>query len=165
MLALTAPELAFRVAPALGAMLVAGLALGFGRHRPETEQVERHQFENPLTMRVALTYAVIYASVILLLAAALREIGEAGTIADSGRASLVGGAAPSLSLARLAQGAALALEPATLAVVVVAIGTTLGKVGILLVVARGPFARRVAPTLVTVAAVGAAALLLLHHAG
>ena len=47
MLALTAPELAFRIAPALAAMLVPGLALGFGRHRPETEQPERHKFENP----------------------------------------------------------------------------------------------------------------------
>jgi uncharacterized membrane protein (DUF4010 family) len=165
MLALTAPELAYRVAPALSAMLVAGLVLGFTRHRPETELPERHRFENPLTMRVALTYAVIYASVILLLAAARQQLGDAGTFAVSALASLVGADAPSLSLARLAQGGTLPLETATLAVVVVAIGTTLGKVGILLSVARGPFARRVAPTLVAVAAVGAAALLLLHHAG
>jgi uncharacterized membrane protein (DUF4010 family) len=162
-LALTAPELAFRVAPALGAMLVAGLALGFGRHRPETEQPERHQFENPLTMRVALSYAVIYASVILLLAAARSHFGDVGTFAVSALASLVGADAPSLSLARLVQSSGLPLETAMLAVVVVAIGTTLGKVGILLGVAGGPFARRVAGSLVAIAAVGATALLLLHR--
>jgi uncharacterized membrane protein (DUF4010 family) len=58
----------------------------------------------------------------------------------------------------------LSLETAALAVVVVAVFTTLGKVGILLVVGRSPFARRVAATLMTVAATGAAALLLLHRA-
>jgi len=165
MLWLTAPELAFHVALPLGAMLVAGLALGFGRHRPETELTGRHRFENPLTMRVALTYAVIYASVILLLAAAQRHFGDAGTFAVSALASLVGADAPSLSLARLTQSAGLPIETATLAVVVVAIGTTLGKVGILMAVAPGPFARRVAATLVSVAAVGAAGLLFLHQPG
>jgi uncharacterized membrane protein (DUF4010 family) len=164
MLWLTAPELAFRVAPPLAAMVATGLALGFARHRPESEVPQRHRFENPLTMRVALTYGVIYASVLLLLAGARDAFGDAGAFAVSALASLVGADAPSLSLARLAQGGLLPLETATLAVVVVAVGTTVGKVGILLSVARGPFARRVATTLIAVAAVGAAALLLLHHA-
>jgi uncharacterized membrane protein (DUF4010 family) len=163
MLWLTAPELAWRVALPLLAMFATGLALGFTRHRPDAAQPVRHKFENPLTMRVALTYAVIYASVILLLSAARQAFGDAGAFGVSAIASLVGADAPSLSLARLTQGGSLSIETATLAIVVVAIGTTLGKVAILLSVARGPFARRVATTLVGVAAVGAAALLLLHH--
>jgi uncharacterized membrane protein (DUF4010 family) len=42
--------------------------------------------------------------------------------------------------------------------VAVAIGTTLGKVGIVLAVGRDRFAHRTAATLLAVAAVGAAAL-------
>ena len=165
MLWITAPELARRVALPLGAMVAVGLLLGFTRHRPEASAPERHHFENPLTLRVALTFAAIYASVILLLAYARQAFGDAGIFGVSAAAALVGADAPSLSLARLANDGLLSMETATLAVVVVAIFTTVGKVGILLVVGRSPFARRVAATLMTVAATGAAALLLLHRAG
>ncbi len=164
MLWITAPELARRVALPLGAMLAVGIALAFARHRPDAAAPERHHFENPLTMRVAITFAAIYASVTLLLAAARQAFGEAGIFGVSAAAALIGADAPSLSLARLAQDGQIPIETATLAVVVVAIFTTLGKVGILLVVGRSPFARRVATTLMTVAATGAAALLLLHRA-
>jgi uncharacterized membrane protein (DUF4010 family) len=165
MLWITAPELARRVMFPLGAMLAVGLVLGFTRHRPEAPVPERHHFENPLTLRVALTFAAIYASVILLLAYARQSFGDAGIFGVSAAAALVGADAPSLSLARLAKDGLLSMETATLAVVVVAIFTTVGKVGILLVVGRSPFARRVAATLMTVAATGAAVLLWLHRAG
>jgi len=114
-------------------------------------------------MRVAITFAAIYASVTLLLAAARQSCGDAGVFAVSAVAALVGADAPALSLARLAQDGRLSMETATLAIVVVAIGTTVGKVGILLVVGRTAFARRVAVTLMAVAATGAAALLWLHR--
>jgi len=164
MLWITAPELALRVAFPLGAMLAVALLLALTRHRPDAAAPERHKFENPLTMRVAITFAAIYASVTLLLAAARQSFGDAGVFGVSAVAALVGADAPALSLARLAQDGRLSLETATLAIVVVAIFTTLGKVGILLVVGRTPFARRVAATLMAVAATGAAALLLLHRA-
>lgn len=165
MLWIMAPELASRVALPLGSMLAVGFGLAFTRHQPETEVAERHSFENPLTMRIAFTFAAIYAAVILLLAAAREAIGDAGIFGVAAAASLVGADAPSLSLARLAQEGRLSLETATLAVVVVAIFTTLGKVGILLVVGRNPFARRVAVSLLAVAATGAASLLFLLQAG
>jgi uncharacterized membrane protein (DUF4010 family) len=164
MLWITAPELARRVALPLAAMLCAGLVLAFTRHRPEAATPERHDFENPLTMRVAITFAAIYASVTLLLAAARESFGDAGVFGVSAAAALVGADAPALSLARLALDGRLPLETAASGVVVVAIGTTLGKVGILLVVGRTPFARRVAATLLAVAATGAAALLVLQRA-
>jgi len=162
---IAAPELARRVALPLGAMLVVGLLLGFTRHWPDEPGTERHDFENPLTMRLAIAFAAVYASVTLLLAAAHQGFGDAGIFGVSAAAALVGADAPSLSLARLSSDGLLSMETATLAVVVVAIFTTIGKVGILLVVGRSPFARRIATTLMAVAATGAAALLLLHRAG
>jgi uncharacterized membrane protein (DUF4010 family) len=164
MLAIVAPELAVRVVLPLGAMLATGLALGLTRHRPLKSLPERHQLENPLTMRVAISFAAIYASVTLLLAAARQEFGETGIYLVSAAGALVGGDAPNLSLARLAHADKLSLDTATLAVMVVAIFTTLGKVGILFAIdGNGPFARRISATLLTIAAVGAAALLVLHR--
>lgn len=164
MLWIASPGLARRVALPLGAMFAVGILLAFTRHRPDASAPERHRFENPLSMRVAITFAAIYASVTLLLAAARQAFGDVGIFGVSAAAALFGADAPSLSLARLAKDGQLPIETATLAVVVVAIFTTLGKVGILLVVGRSPFATRVATTLMTVAATGAAALLLLHRA-
>jgi len=165
MLAIAAPELARRVALPLGAMCGVGLVLAFARHRPDEATPGRQELENPLTMRVAITFAAIYAAVTLLLAAARETFGDAGVFGVSAVAALAGADAPALSLARLSVDGRLPLDTAALAVVVVAIGTTLGKIGILLVVGREPFARRVAVTLLAVAATGAAALLALHGAG
>jgi len=163
MLWLIEPALARRVALPLAAMVAVGLVLGFTRHQPEHQAPERHQFENPLTMRVAITFAAIYASVTLLLAYARAEFGDVGIYAVSALAALVGADAPALSVARLVQSGNLTLETATLAVVVVAVFTTLGKVAILVSVGRSPFARRVSASLMSVAATGALALLLLHR--
>ena len=164
MLWLVAPELARRALLPLGAMTAVSLLLSFTRHQPEQNAPERHKFENPLTMRVAITFAAIYASVTLLLAYARDQFGDAGIYAVSAAAALVGADSPSLSLARLAHDNHLGMETATLAVVVVVIFTTLGKVGILAIVAPSSFARRVAASLMTVASVGALALLILHRA-
>jgi len=57
----------------------------------------------------------------------------------------------------------VSVETATLGIVVIAVFTTLGKVGILALVGRSPFARRVSATLMLVTATGAMALLILHR--
>jgi uncharacterized membrane protein (DUF4010 family) len=163
MLWLISPELARRVLIPLLAMIAVGLALGFARHQPEQKAPERHKFENPLTMRVAITFAAIYASVTLLLAYAREQFGDVGIYAVSAVAALVGADAPALSLARLLRDGHVPADTATLAIVVVAVFTTLGKVGILAIVGRGTFARRVSASLMSVAATGALALLLLHR--
>jgi uncharacterized membrane protein (DUF4010 family) len=137
---------------------VAGLLLAFARHSPDHATEERTPLANPLSLRVAFTFAAIYAAVTLLLAATRDAFGDAGVLAVSGAAALVGADAPGLSLARLAADGQLPLDTAALAVVAVAIGTTLGKVGIVLAVGRDRFAHRTAATLLAVAAVGAAAL-------
>ena len=163
MLWIVEPELARRVTLPLAAMIAVGLLLGFTRHQPEQDAPERHNFENPLTMRVAITFAAIYASVTLLLAYARQEFGDAGIYAVSSVAALVGADAPALSLARLVHDGHLPVETATLGVVLIAVFTTLGKVGILAFVGRSPFARRVSASLMLVTATGAMALILLHR--
>ena len=163
MLWLVDPELARRVLLPLAAMIAVGLLLGFTRHQPEQNAPERHKFENPLTMRVAITFAAIYASVTLLLAYARQEFGDAGVYAVSAVSALVGADAPALSLARLVHDGHLPIETATLGIVVIAVFTTLGKIGILALVGRSPFARRVSASLMLVTATGAMALMLLHR--
>jgi uncharacterized membrane protein (DUF4010 family) len=78
----------------------------------------------------------------------------------AGLAAIPGADAPSLSLARLAADGRLDLSTAATGVIVVAVATTLAKLGILLVVGRR-VALRTAASLLGIAAVGAAFLYVL----
>jgi uncharacterized membrane protein (DUF4010 family) len=158
LLSIVAPILLSRVAVPFAAMAVTGLILGFLRHRPAPRAVPEHSFENPLTLRLAFTFAALYAGVLLLLAAARTHLANEGVYALSALSAIAGMDAPSLSLARLTIDGHLLPELATTGVVIVAIASTLGKVGILLAVGRGAFGRRVALTLLSVALVGTALL-------
>jgi uncharacterized membrane protein (DUF4010 family) len=164
-LLVVAPSLLPGSLPALGVMFAVGLALTFLRHRPdgvpreEEGAVEKPEYENPLSMRAAFGFAAIYAVVLLLAAAAGEYFASAGTYLVTAIASTVGSDAPTLSLARLANDGQLGIAVAAKGVGLVGIMTTIGKVGILVAVGRGAFMRRVALTLVVIAAAGVAALI------
>ncbi len=158
-LAVVAPALLPGAAPSLTVMFVVGLGLVFWRHRSAPVSVNRPEYENPLSMRAAFGFALIYAIVLLGAAAAGEYFSSAGTYVVTALAGTVGSDAPTLTLARLAEGGQLTTEVAARGVGLVAIMTTLGKVGVLLVVGRGAFLRRVAATLVVIAAAGAAAVI------
>ena len=158
-LAVVSPGLLPGVAPVFGVMFATGLIVGFVRHRPSVETEEQPTYSNPLSLRTALGFALLYALVLLGSAAAGERFAEAGTYVVSGIAALVGGAAPTFSLARLASGGSLSLEAAARGISLVAISTTLGKVGVLLLFGRGPFVGRVVVTLLAMAAAGLAALI------
>jgi uncharacterized membrane protein (DUF4010 family) len=148
-----------RVLLPLAAMFAVGIAAAAFRHRPARGPAEPQEYENPLTMRTALTFAAIYAAVLLAAAAAEEYLSAPGLYAVTALAGTVGADAPTLSLARLSGSGLIAPETAARGIVLVAIATTLGKAAIALVVARGgPFARRVVPTLLAMAAAGAVAL-------
>ena len=103
-LAVVNPGLLPGVAPVFGSMFVTGLLVGFVRHRPSVETEEQPTYSNPLSLRTALGFALLYALVLLGSAAAGERFAEAGTYLVSGIAALVGAAAPTFSLARLASG-------------------------------------------------------------
>ncbi len=156
MLAIVGPALLGRVALPLLAMSATGLGLGALRHRQPRAVGESPSFENPLTLRLALTFAAIYAVVLMLVAAVRESFGSGAIYGVSALAALPGADAPSLSLARLIRDGRLDLETATVAVVIVAVATTLTKLGIVAVVGPRALAQRIAPTLLAVAAVGVA---------
>ena len=158
MLGIVAPTLLAGVAAPLAAMAAIGLALGLLRHRPALEVGSEHRFENPLTLRLALSFAALYALVLLALAAARTHLANEGVYVISAVAALPGTDAPSLSLARLALDGHLAAEAAVTGIVIVTVAATLGKVGVLLALGRGAFGARVAVTLLAIAATGGAFL-------
>jgi uncharacterized membrane protein (DUF4010 family) len=148
--------LLIHVAAPLAVMLLVGFALAYLFHRPDIESPETPSYENPLTLRVALTFAMLYAAVLLMVAGAREVFADAGLFTLSALAAIPGADAPTLSLARLSADGAIPTELAARGIVLVASATTLAKVGILLAVSRGPFVRRVMTTLLAIAAVGVA---------
>jgi uncharacterized membrane protein (DUF4010 family) len=160
MLAIVAPALLLRAAPVLAVMLLAGFALVALRHLPESVLEPRPTVENPLTLRVALTFAAIYACVLVLVHLAQGALGDRAIYGLAAIASLPGADAPTLSFARLVSDGRLDLVVAGRAVAVIAIATTLAKALLLALVGRGPLVPRVATTLIIVAVVGLVAGLL-----
>ncbi|MEE9278622.1 MAG: MgtC/SapB family protein [Myxococcota bacterium] len=158
LLAVVAPAALSGVAAPLVVMFLSGIGLGLTRHQPAGTAASEQSFGNPLTLRVAIAFAAIYAMILLLLAFASERFAEPGVYVLSTVAALAGADAPILSLARLADDGFLGAETAAFGIGVVAIAATLGKVLILLVVGRSAFARRVSLTLLGVAAIGAATL-------
>ncbi len=153
LLAIVAPATLPSVVLPFGAMSATGLLLGFLRHRPDEGISEQRGFGNPLTMRVAFAFAALYALVLLLLAFARDHFAELGVYGLAAVAALFGADAPSLSLARLTNDGILPAESAAVALAVVEIAATFGKLLILLVVGRA-ISRRVASTLLAIATVG-----------
>ncbi len=153
-LAVVNRELLLWVAGPLGIMLSTGLVLAYLFHRPDVESQETPSYENPLNLRVALTFALLYAAVLLTVAGAREVFADAGLFALSALAAIPGADAPTLSLARLSADGALPAPVAARGVILVVSATTFAKVGILLAVSRGPFVRRVAVTLTAISAVG-----------
>ena len=154
MLAIINPSLLPHVVLPLGAMFAVGMLFGFVWRQPGDAGNEPSAYKNPLRMRLAFTFAGLYATILVLVAAARDLVGETAVYILSAIAALGGADAPSLSLARLASDGQLDLETASVAVVVVAVTTTLGKAVIVVGLGGGTFARRVAPALLTMAIVG-----------
>jgi uncharacterized membrane protein (DUF4010 family) len=155
-IAVVAPALLLGLAAPLAAMFAAGLLLAVLRHYGDGARDERPTHGNPLTLRTALSFAALYALVLLAAAAARESFSQAAALGVTALAGVFGADAPSLSLARLSQSGKLSGEAAAEGIAMVAVATTLGKAGIVAFAGRGRFARRVVPTLLAIAAVGAA---------
>jgi uncharacterized membrane protein (DUF4010 family) len=162
-LAVVAPDLAPSAALPLLSMFVVMFALSWLRHQPsQSAEGDASPFENPLRLRLALSFAVIYAFVLVAVEAGRDYLGNSAVYATSALAALAGADAPSLSIARLFTDGRLPPEAGVLALVAIATATTLSKCAILAVVARGSFATRVIPSLLLVAATGGLWLYVLY---
>jgi uncharacterized membrane protein (DUF4010 family) len=152
--AFVSPALAIAAAPALLAMFALGLALSLVRHRPQSVE-SPPPAENPLTLRLAFSFAAIYAAVLVLIAVVRQRVGEEAVFIPSTLAAVVGVDAPALSLARLVSDGQLGLPTAQVALVLVAVASACTKCAILVFVGRSALARRVASSLAGVAILGA----------
>jgi uncharacterized membrane protein (DUF4010 family) len=153
MVAVVAPPLALAAGPPLVAMFALGLALALLRHRPR-ELDGSPPFENPLTLRLAFSFAAVYAAVLVLIAAVRERIGETAVFVPSVLTALPGVDAPTLSLARLTADGRLEISTAVVALVLVAAASACAKCAILLFVGRSALARRVASSVASVALLG-----------
>ena len=158
MLAIVSPVLVPRVVIPLALMSSVGLLLTVLRHAPDGAQRAPAEFDNPLTLRVALSFAGIYATVLVLVHLVQQTFSERAVYVLAALAAAPGADAPTLSFARLANDGRLDLETAAVGIVIAAVATTLAKLGILASVGSGPIVQRVGATLAVIAATGLAAL-------
>ncbi len=154
-IAVVAPLLLPRVAPPLASMCVVALGLAGLLARPGPDAEPAAVLRNPLTLRLAFAFAAVYATVLVLAAAAGELFAERGTYAVTALAASVGADAPVISLGRLASAGRLDAEGAAFGIVVVTVAATLGKLGILLAVGRSAVVRACG-ALVAVALTGGA---------
>lgn len=158
MIVVVAPGLLPRVGLPLSFMLATGITLALARHRSRDADPEAPTLENPLTLRLALSFAAIYAVILVLVSAVRPYLDGAGFFLLAAASSAAGADAPTLSLARLAADQQLDEQTAATAVVAVALGATLAKIALLAFVSPLRFVWRVGASLLLVAAVGVATL-------
>lgn len=155
-IAVVAPALLSRVTLPLATMCALALVLGLLLNRSSAPAEAESVLRNPLMLRVALAFAVVYATVLFLAAAAGQKFAAAGTYTVAALAATVGADAPVITLGRLVAAGKLDADAAALGVVVVAVAATLGKVAILLAVGRIRSVTRVCVGLLVIALAGGA---------
>lgn len=151
--AFVSPQSLRTLLPILGGGLLLGLAgLGFGKAwRAPDGAPPMPDIKNPTELRTALTFAAIYA-LVLLLAAWLSDIaGAAGLYAVALVSGLTDVDAITLSSLRLFNMGNLAAGQVAIAVVLAIIANTVFKLGLILVVGGRPLFRRCAGTMGAVA--------------
>ncbi len=159
-IAVVAPALLPQVAPSLATMFVVALVLGIALHRSASDRPPETQLRNPLTLRHAIGFAALYAAVLLLSAAARQGFAAPGTYTVTALAATVGADAPLITLSRLVSGGLLDSAAAAEGIRIVAVTATLGKLAILIGVARRRAVYRAAAALAIVALAGVLLLLL-----
>ncbi|MFP3853193.1 MAG: MgtC/SapB family protein [Anaerolineales bacterium] len=125
------------VLPPLLAMLAAGgigAFLLWRRSRLDAQEERETELKNPLELSAALTFALAFGFVILLVRAANAFFGEAGVFAASLITGLVDVDAITLSSAKLVAGGQLEMRVGAQAILIAAIMNTISKAAITLVV-------------------------------
>jgi uncharacterized membrane protein (DUF4010 family) len=154
-----------RLMPVVGVMALAGLVAAWmlSRRRAEETSESSAQIKNPFSLKAALSFAVIYAVVLLVVRGAREYFGTGGTYAAAGLSAVADVDAVTIAFSRLGPGDTLWRVPAA-AVTVAAVANTLVKLGIGVGLGAGRFRRYMALSLGSVAVVGAAAGIVVYTA-
>ncbi len=152
-----------RLLPTMGVMALTGLVAAWvlSRRRPDEPAESAARIRNPFSLVAALSFAAIYAVVLMLVRGADVYLGAGGTYAAASLSAVADVDAVTVAFARLGPGDYAWRVPAA-AVTVAAVTNTLVKLGIGLGMGAGRFRRYMAVSLGVVAAVGAGAGLLVY---
>ncbi len=145
-----------RLLPVVFVMALAGLVAAWvlSRRRPEEPAESGTQIRNPFSLRAALSFAVIYALVLLVVRGATEYFGTGGTYVAASLSAVADVDAVTIAFSRLGPGATAWRDPAA-AVTVAAVTNTLVKLGLGVGMGAGRFRRYMAISLGATAAAGA----------
>ena len=158
---LVAPSVMLNVAGPIVVMMVTAAVLAFLvwlRHRHT--QTELPPQENPTELRAAITFGIMFAVVLLAVAAAKHYLGDRGIYAVAAVSGLTVMVAITLSTSKMAAGGSLATTTAWRAIIIACIANLCFKTGIVAFVGGPTLLARVATLFGVNAAVGVALLLL-----
>ena len=151
-----------RLLPVVFVMALAGLVAAWVLSRRRDEPSESSsQIKNPFSLVAALSFAAIYAVVLIVVRGAGVYFGAGGTYAAAGLSAVADVDAVTIAFSRLGPGDTLWRMPAA-AVTVAAVANTLVKMAIALGMGSPRFRRYVALSLGATAALGAAAGLVVY---
>ncbi len=144
-----------RLLPVLLFMSLAGAVAAWILSRSGAEQGKESgaKIANPFSLRAALTFAVIYGVVLVVVRGAREYLGSGGVYAAASLSAVADVDAVTIAFARLGPGDAAWRVPA-LAVTVAAVTNTLVKAGLAVGLGAGRFRRYVAVSLGAIAVVG-----------
>ena len=159
------PPLVRLIAIPLGLMLVAALVAAlwlWRRHRrKEEDETQGVQIENPLKLRTALTFAVIYAIVLIAANYAQQHLGSAGVYLISFIAGITDVNAITLTISDLARNATIPAQVAALGILISGITNTASKGVIAYSLGSPELRKHIVPAFGLIVVVGIAASLLL----
>jgi uncharacterized membrane protein (DUF4010 family) len=152
-----------RLLPVVGVMALAGLVSAWvlSRRRPDEPSESGTQISNPFSLMAALSFALIYGLVLLVVRGAGVYFGAGGTYLAAGLSAVADVDAVTIAFSRLGPGDTAWRVPAA-AVAVAAVANTLVKLGIGVGLGAGRFRRYIVISLGATAVVGAAAALLVY---
>lgn len=142
----------------LGSMMLAGLAGGWWLYRraspAESEADDPVSLENPLRLRTAITFALAFGLVLLVIEAANASFGDVGVYLASALAGLADVDAIALGSANLAAEGALAESVSAVSILLAVIVNTAVKATVALAVGAPALRRNIARTFGLMIAVG-----------
>jgi uncharacterized membrane protein (DUF4010 family) len=152
-----------RLLPIVFVMTLTGLVAAWliSHRRPDEVSESGSQIKNPFSVVAALSFAAIYAFVLILVRAAGVYLGAGGTYAAASLSALADVDAVTIAFSRSGPGASAWAVPAA-AVTVAAVTNSLVKLGIAVETGSPRFRRYVGVSLAATAVVGAAAGLLVY---
>jgi uncharacterized membrane protein (DUF4010 family) len=151
------PSLALKLVPDMAAMSIPGVAFAIWHllHR-QPNRGGKGDYKNPLSLKIALQFAVLYAAVVFVVKAANATVGDAGLLVASFLSGLTDLDAIALSLANVFQGGDLSSRFVISCIVLAAVANSITKLGLAWALGERGLRRRIAVLLGTTILIGLA---------